>query len=118
MVIEFISIQKSIVNNIGSRIRVYHGTSGGFLKNCRYRRIDVIGARRGRLRRHAPSWPCNKMLKPNFKSIISQTNNGCSLLSLTLAKLLLLDISSENIFALSLVAALTACSFSIKSVLK
>ena len=38
---------------------------------------------------HAPPlWPCN-MLKPNFQSIIFQTNNGCSLLSLILAKLLL-----------------------------
>ena len=50
-------------------------------------------------------WPSNKMLKPNFQSIISQTNNGCSLLSLILAKLLLLDISCENIFVLSIVTA-------------
>ena len=61
-----------------------------------------------------PPWPCNKVLKPNFQSIISQTNNGCSLLSLILAKPLLLDISCENIFALSIVTALTACPFSIK----
>ena len=39
---------------------------------------------------------------------------GCNLLSLTLAKLLLLDISCENIFALSIVTALTAIPFSIK----
>ena len=45
------------------------------------------------------------MLKPNFQSIISQTNNGCSLLSLILAKLLLSDIYSENVFALSKVTA-------------
>ena len=43
---------------------------------------------------------------------------GCSLLSLTLAKLLLLDISCENIFALSIVTALTAHLFSIKNVLE
>ena len=36
-----------------------------------------------------PLWLCNKMLKPNLQSIISLTNNGCSLLSLILAKLLL-----------------------------
>ena len=65
-----------------------------------------------------PVWPCNKVLKPNFQSIISQTNNGCSLLSLILGKLLLLDISCVNIFALSVVTALTARPFSIKSVLK
>ena len=45
------------------------------------------------------------MLKPNFQSIISQTNNGCSLLSHILAKLLFLDINSENVFALSIVTA-------------
>ena len=49
-----------------------------------------------------PLWPCNKVLKPNFQSVISQTNNDCSLLSLILAKLLFLDISCENIFALSI----------------
>ena len=66
-----------------------------------------------------PLWLCNKVLKPNFQSIISQTNNGCGLLSLILVKLLLLDVSGENIFALFLVTALTACPFSIKkSVLK
>ena len=56
-----------------------------------------------------PFWPWNKMLKPNFQSIILQTNNDCSLLSLISAKLLLLDISCENIFVLSAVTALTAC---------
>ena len=61
-----------------------------------------------------PLWPCNKMLKPNFQLIISQTNDGCSLLSFILAKLLLLDISCQNIFALSVVTALTARPFSIK----
>ena len=59
-------------------------------------------------------WLCNKMLKPNFQSIISQTNNGCSLFSRILAKLLLLDVRCENIFALSIVTALTACPFSMK----
>ena len=65
-----------------------------------------------------PLWPCNKVLKPNFQSIISQTNNGCSLLSLILAKLLLLDVSCENIFALPVVAALTVHPFSIKKCAK
>ena len=51
------------------------------------------------------------MLKPNFQSIIYQTNNGCSFLSFILAKLLLLDISCQNIFALSVVPALTARPF-------
>ena len=41
-----------------------------------------------------------------IQSIISQTNNGCSLFSLILAKFLLLDINSKNVFALSI---LTAC---------
>ena len=63
-----------------------------------------------------PLWPCKKVLNPNFQCIISQANDGCSLLSLILAKLLLLDISCENIFALSVVTAITARSFSIKKV--
>ena len=53
-----------------------------------------------------------------IRSMISQTNNGCSLFSLILAKLLLLDISCENIFALSIVTALTACLFSTKKCAK
>ena len=61
-----------------------------------------------------PFWPCNKVLKPNFQSIISQTNNGCSLFSLILAELLLLDISCKNILALFIVTALTAHPFPIK----
>ena len=40
-----------------------------------------------------------------IQSIISQTNNGCSLLSLIVAKLLLSDINSKNVFALSIVTA-------------
>ena len=56
----------------------------------------------------------NKVLKPNFQSIILQTDNDCSLLSLILAKLRFLDISCENIFAFSIVTALTAFPFSIK----
>ena len=59
--------------------------------------------------------PCSKVLKPNFQSMISQTNNGCSLLLLILAKLLLLNVSCKNILALSMVIALTACPFSMKS---
>ena len=84
-----------------------------------------IGARRGgTMPCPPPVWPCNKVLNTNFQSIISQINNGCNLLSLILAKLLLLDISCENIFALSIrpiygkVTALTACSFSIKKCAK
>ena len=64
-----------------------------------------MGARRGARCHGPPLWLSNKVLKPNFQSIISQTNNGCSLLSLILAKLLLLDINSENVFALSIVTA-------------
>ena len=45
---------------------------------------------------------------------LSRTKNGCSFLSLILTKLLLLDISCENIFALSIVTVRTACPFSIK----
>ena len=80
------------------------------------RTSEGISARRGAVVPCPPLWPCNKMLKPNFQSIISQTNNGCSHLSLILAKLLLLDWSCENIFALSAVTALTARPFSIKKV--
>ena len=58
------------------------------------------------------------VLKPNFQSIISKTNNGCSLLSRILAKLLLLDVSCENIFALPVVTALTAHPFSTKKCAK
>ena len=47
-----------------------------------------------------PLWPCNKMLKPNFQSIISQTDNGCSLFSLVLAKVLLLDIKLRKYFCI------------------
>ena len=65
-----------------------------------------------------PFWPCNKVLKPNFQFIISHTYNGCSLLLLILTKLLLLDISCENIFALSIVAALTAYPFSTRQCAK
>ena len=66
--------------------------------------LCALGARKGRGRHGAmtPLWPCNKVPKSNFQSIISQTNNNCSLLSLILAKLLLLHISCENIFALSI----------------
>ena len=73
-----------------------------------------MGARRGVHGAMPPLWPNNKVLKPNFLSIIAQSNNDCSLLSLILAKPLLLDISCENIFALSIVTALTACPFLIK----
>ena len=81
--------------------------------------LCVIGAHREEgLGTMTPLWPYNMMQKPNFQSIISQTNNDCSLLSLILAKLQLLDISCENIYALSTVIALTACPFSIKKCAK
>ena len=67
---------------------------------------------------YASLWPCNKELKPNFQSIISQTKNDCSLLSLILTKLLLLDIRCKNLFALSMVTAITARPFSIKKCAK
>ena len=79
---------------------------------------EGIGARRVATVPCPSLWPCNKVLKPNFQSIISQTNNGYSLLSLILAKLLISDISCENIFALSVVTALTAHPFSIKKCAK
>ena len=65
-----------------------------------------------------PSWPCNKVLKLNFQFIISQANNGCSLLLHILSKPQLLDISCGNIFAVSIVTARTACPFSIKKCAK
>ena len=65
-----------------------------------------------------PPWLCNKVLKPNFQFIISQANNGCSLLLLLLAKPQLLNISCGNIFAVSIVTVLTACPFSIKKCAK
>ena len=63
---------------------------------------------------YVPPHPCKKVLKPNLQSTISQTSNDCSLLTIILAKLLVLDISCENIIALSIVTALTACHFSIR----
>ena len=79
----------------------------------------IIGARRVGDSAMAPLlWSCNKVLKPNFQFVISQNNNGCSLLSHILAKILLLGISCENVFALSIMPALTACPFAMKSVLK
>ena len=80
--------------------------------------FSTIDARREGHGAMAPLWLCNKVLKPNFQSIISQTNDGCSLLSLILAKFLLLGIRCENIFALSIVTALNACPFSIKKCAK
>ena len=65
-----------------------------------------------------PPWPCNKVLKPNFRFIISQANNGCSLLLFILAKPQLLGISCGNIFAVSILTVLTACPFSIKKCAK
>ena len=39
---------------------------------------EGIGARRWATVSCPPLWPCNKVLKPNFQSIISQTVNDCS----------------------------------------
>ena len=58
------------------------------------------------------------MLIPNFQSIISRTNNRCSLLSFIFAKLLLLGVRCQNIFALSILIALIACPFSVKKCVK
>ena len=80
--------------------------------------VMTISARRGGHGAMPPPWPCNKVLKPNFQFIISPANNGCSLLLHILAKPQLLDISCGNIFALSIVTALTACPFSIKKCAK
>ena len=80
--------------------------------------IDARGGGEGPVPCPLLLWPCDNEPKPNFQSIISQTNNDCNLLSHILAKLLLLDtpVSCENIFALSIVTALTACPFLIKKV--
>ena len=78
----------------------------------------TIGARRGGHGAMPPPWIYNKVLKPNFQFIISQANNGCSLLLHILAKPQLLDISCGNIFAVSIVTAFTACPFSIKKCAK
>ena len=62
---------------------------------------------------HDPRFgPVKRCYNINFS--LSQANIGCSFLSLILAKLLILDRSCENIFALSIVIALSACSFSIQ----
>ena len=78
--------------------------------------LRATGAQGGHGAMPTALWPCNKVLKPKLQPIISQTNNDYILLSLILAKLLLLDMSCENIFALSIMTALTACPFSIKKV--
>ena len=83
------------------------------MENRTFAVVMTIGARKG-----GSPWPCNKVLKPNFQFIISQANNGCSLLLLILAKPQLLDINCGNIFAVSIVTALTACPFSTKKCTK
>ena len=88
------------------------------MENRTFAVVMTIGARRGGHGAMPPPWPCNKVLKPNFQFIISEASNGCSLLLLILAKPQLLDISCENIFAVSIVTALTACPFSIKKCAK
>ena len=52
------------------------------------------------------------------KNFFVELCNGCSLLSFILAKLLLLDIRCQNIFALPMVTALTACPISINKFAK
>ena len=88
------------------------------MENRTFAVVMTVGARRGGHGAMPPPWLCNKVLKPNFQLTISQANNGCSLLLLILAKPQLLDISCGNIFAASIVTALTACSFSIKKCAK
>ena len=62
------------------RDNVYRFAASSLFSCCPI--ILHLGARRG-ARCHAPSlWPRNKVLKPNFQSIIFQTNNGCSLFHL------------------------------------
>ena len=78
----------------------------------------TTGARRGGHDAMPPPWICNKVLKPNFQFIISQANNGCSLLLHILATPQSLDISCGNIFAVFIVTAFTACPFSIKKCAK
>ena len=50
--------------------------------------------------------------------MISQTNNGCSFLFPYFSQASTLNISCKNIFALSIVTALTACPFLIKKCAK
>ena len=85
------------------------------MENRTFAVVMTIGARRGGHGAMPSPWICNKVLKPNFQFMISQANNGCSLLLHILAKLQLLDISCGNIFAVSIV---TACPFSIKKCAK
>ena len=90
-------------------LTVIHGLSHSLSRDFSHKRTqEGHGATPPNLR------PCNEVRKPRFQFMISQTNNGCSLLSLTLAKFLLVDASCENIFAFSIVTALTACPFSLK----
>ena len=88
------------------------------MENRTFAVVMTISARRGGHGAMPTPWPCNKVLKPNFQFIISQTNNGCSLLLLILAKPQLLDISCRNVIAVSIVTALPACPFSIKKCAK
>ena len=86
------------------------------MENRTFAVVMTMDAHRGGHGAMPFSWPCNKVLKPNFQFIISQANNGCSLLLHILVKPQLLDISCGNIFAVSIVTALTACPFSIKKI--
>ena len=88
------------------------------MENRTFAVVMTMGAHRRDHGAMPPFWPCNKVLKSNFQFIITQANNGCSLLLHILAKPQLLDISCGNIFAVSIVTALTACPFSIKKCAK
>ena len=88
------------------------------MENKTFAVVMTIGARRGGHGAMPLPWPCNKVLKSNFQFIISQANNGCSLLLFILAKPQLLGISCGNIFAVSIVTVLIACPFSIKKCAK
>ena len=88
------------------------------MENRTFAVVMTMGAHRRGHGAMPPSWPGNKVLKPNFQFIISQANNGCSLLLHILVKPQLLDVSCGNMFAVSIVTALTACPFSIKKCAK
>ena len=80
---------------------------------------EGIGARREATVPCPSLWPCNKVLKPNFQSIISQTNNGSftyfSQASDFRHKLRKYFCCTHCLY-LSIVTALTARFFSIKKV--
>ena len=66
-----------------------------------------------------PLWPCNKMLNPNFQSIIFQTNNGCSLFHLQyFSQASAFRNKLRKYFCVVHSDCITACPFSIKKCAK